>query len=67
MKNYKWTMLSHATFFPVKDGKKIVIPCNANGVEVAFGQSSKPLVDKFGKQTGRMQNVYRWNGVVYNS
>ena len=59
--------LTHATFYPVMEGKKIVIPANSENVKVAFGQSSRPLLDSHGNKTKKMQNAYMWHGVVYNA
>lgn len=64
---YKWTKLTHPTMYPVKEDGKTVIPVGADGVEVAYSQSSKPLLDNHRRPTGKMQNVYRWNGLVFNA
>lgn len=64
---YSWTPLTHPTKYPVKDNGRVVIPVGTPNVEVAYGQSSKPLLGKNQKPTGKMQNAYRWNGVVYNA
>ena len=65
--NYKWTAMKQPTRFPVYDNGKKVLDPGLEGVEVAFGQSSKPLLDKKGKPTGKMQNVYRYQGKIYNA
>ena len=64
--NYTWTKLKNPTKFPVREDGKIVIPVGTPDVEVAYGQSSKPLLGKNRKPTGKNQNVYRWNGKTYN-
>ena len=66
MKDYTWTMLG-PTKFHVKENGKVVIPKNTCGVECAFHQSSRPLLDKHGNPTHKMQNAYRWNGKIYNA
>ena len=50
--------------FPVYDGKKCVIPKGTPNVEIAFHQSTKTY-----KKDGKLekQNVYRWNGKIYNA
>lgn len=52
--------------FPVYDGKNCLIPRGTPNVEIAFGASSKTYVDP---KTGKLcyQNVYRWNGNIYNA
>ena len=62
-----WTPLNKPTKYPVKDNGKTLIPAGSTGVDIAYGQSSKPLRDKDGHSIGKMQNAYRWNGVVYNA
>lgn len=64
--NMKWTPLHKPTKYPVNENGKTVIPAGSTGVEIAYGQSSKPLLSK-GRPSGKMQNAYRWNGVVYNA
>lgn len=64
--NYTFTSLTKPTIYPVYDNTNGNIPVGASGVEVAFGQSSKTYVDtKTGKT--KHQNVYRWNGKIYNA
>lgn len=65
--NYIWTPLNHPTKFPVYENKAIVIPAGTSGVEIAYGQSSKPLLNKQGRPTGKMQNAYKWNGKIYTA
>lgn len=64
--NYRWTPLSHSTRFKIYDNGKFAIPVGATGVDVAFGQSSRPLL-RNGKPTSKMQNVYRYKGHIYNA
>lgn len=65
MPTYKFTA-PMTLKFSVYDGKKCVIPKGTPNVEIAFGASSKIYVDpKTGKT--RPQNVYRWNGNIYNA
>ena len=65
--DYKWTKMSKPLKWPVKDGKTTLIPIGAVGVEIAFNQSSKKLFNEFGRPTSKFQNVYRWNGTIYNA
>lgn len=62
---YKFTA-PRTLAFPVYDNKKCVLPKGTPNVEIAFGASSKTYVDKATGKT-RNQNVYRWNGKIYNA
>lgn len=66
--DYKWIALTKPLAYPVwdNDAGKIAIPKGATGVEFAPKQSSKTYKDK---KTGETihQNVYRWNGMIYNA
>ena len=68
MDNYDFKPLGKPTKFPVYDveSHKTLIPAGAEGVDIAYEQSSKTYKDKRTGKT-RRQNVYRWNGVVYNA
>lgn len=63
--DYKWFPLTKPLSYPVWDNGKIVIPKGTTGVEFAPKQSSKTYKDKNTGQIVR-QNVYRWNGKIYN-
>ena len=66
--NYDFKPLGKPTKYPVWDAEtsKTLIPAGADGVEIAYGQSSKTYKNK---QTGKTerQNVYRWKGQIYNA
>jgi hypothetical protein len=68
MDKYDFKPLGKPLRFPVydNDAHKVVIPAGAEGVEIAYGQSSKTYKDK---KTGKIkhQNVYRWKGQIYNA
>lgn len=68
MEKYDFKPLGKPTKYPVWDSEKhkIMIPAGAEGVEIAYGQSSKTYKNK---RTGKIehQNVYRWNGKIYNA
>ena len=63
---YKWIPLTKPLAYPVWESGNIAIPRGATGVEFAPKQSSKTYKDK---KTGQIvrQNVYRWNGKIYNA
>lgn len=50
--------------FPVRCGKKIVIPAGATNVKIAFGQSSLRYTDFGGKI--KKCNVYLYKGRIYH-
>ena len=63
---YVFTHMSNPLKYPVVDTDgKTLIPKGATGVDIAFGQSSKTRKDR---KTGKTlhQNVYSWNGQLYN-
>lgn len=64
---YKWVILDKPSRYPVYDNGKKALPKGISGLEVAYGQSSRPILDKHGKPTGKMQNVYRYGGKIYNA
>ena len=66
MPTYKWTKLNVPLKYPVYENGKVVIPAGTSDVEIAYGQSSKHLYSKDKWPIGKMQNAYRWNGVIYN-
>lgn len=53
--------------YDVTDGASLLIPAGTPNVEIAFGQSSKTYVINKKTNKIRYQNVYRWNGVIYNA
>ena len=65
---YDFKPLGKPTKYPVRDSQtfEVLIPAGATGVEIAYGQSSKTYKNK---RTGKIerQNVYRWNGKIYNA
>ena len=63
---YNFIAIKGPLKFPVWSDGQIVIPKGTVGVEFAPKQSSKTFVDK---STGKtiQQNVYRWNGEIYNA
>ena len=67
MPTYKWTKLNVPLKYPVYENGKVVIPAGTSDVEIAYGQSSKHLYSKDKWPIGKMQNAYRWNGVIYNA
>lgn len=68
MNEYDFKPLGKPTKYPVWDAEthKTIIPAGAEGVEIAYGQSSKTYKNK---RTGKTehQNVYRWKGQIYNA
>ena len=64
--NYTFTPLGHPTKYPIYDNGRKAIPAGAIGVEVAYGQSSRTYKDKITGKT-KPQNVYRYQGKVYNA
>ena len=68
MEKYDFKPLGKPTKYPVLDAEthKTIIPVGAEGVEIAYEQSSKTYKNKRTGKTER-QNVYRWNGQIYNA
>ena len=68
MEKYDFKALDKPTKYPVFDSEthEVLIPAGATDVEIAYGQSSKTYKNK---RTGKIerQNVYRWNGKIYNA
>lgn len=65
MPTYKFTA-PRTLEYNVYDNGKVVIRKGTPNVEIAFRQSSKTRTDKKTGKT-RPQNVYRWNGNIYNA
>lgn len=63
---YKWVWLGRPTEYPIFDHGRFAFPKGWNGVSIAFGQSSRKLMEN-GKWTGRMQDAYKVKGVIYNA
>lgn len=68
MEKYDFKALDKPTKYPVFDSEthEILIPAGSEGVEIAYGQSSKTYKNKRTGKTER-QNVYRWKGQIYNA
>lgn len=68
MNEYDFKPLGKPTKYPVWNAEtsKTLIPAGAEGVEIAYGQSSKTYKNKRTGKTER-QNVYRWKGQIYNA
>ena len=68
MEKYDFKALGKLTKYPVFDSEthEVLIPAGSEGVEIAYGQSSKTYKNK---RTGKTlnQNVYRWNDKIYNA
>lgn len=68
MEKYDFKPLGKLTKYPVFDSEthEVLIPAGSEGVEIAYGQSSKTYKNK---RTGKTlnQNVYRWNDKIYNA
>lgn len=61
---YEFKPLNHVTYYPVFEDEEAVIPKGAEGVEIAYNASSK-VYEKDG--TIVHQNVYKWNGKIFNA
>lgn len=64
---YKFTKLNTPLKYPVRDPEtfKILIPAGTKNVEIAYGQSSRTYKNKKTEKIEH-QNVYRWNGQLFN-
>ena len=54
MPTYKWTKFNKPLQYSVYENGKVVIPAGTTDVEIAYRQSSKPLLSKNKQPTGKM-------------